>query len=297
MLSLLAWSLVILGSSLASYAVWRAARSARIAERVALGVGAALFLSAATFVVITFVLAALTRSMIPDDELPQAMSGEWTGSSLGTVEAAPDTSDPNSPDTLARQADRSSPRSADRDAGVTAASEKEAEIFGFDARGKAPHADPLTSHGVESDPWLASRCVVATAVDWPSGRRWTFDNECSTPVSIVIVTCTLDDASCSAGQAAQWVYQPQGMILPAKFQRPVTEIEQTVTGVRVRYAACSMAEDRLVQLIGAGMDERASQDWQRQFKDLAASDRCIAAFGLRDGSELSWRQPETASSD
>jgi len=62
------------------------------------------------------------------------------------------------------------------------------------------------------------------------------------------------------------------MLLPAKYQRPVTQDEQTVYGDFVRYAACYVGNQTAIRLIGLDSDARSSATWAQDF--AAADEEC-----------------------
>jgi hypothetical protein len=305
-LTLATLALIVLAASLASFALWRllsVMRNTRALQWLSLSAGTALFLTAAVFAVLATMFAALSKSLPQTSSLADLATIRWHDSaSEAKADTGGDTLDYIASAAIPR---RSSVVSPNLDSGDSSdqLSKRQDPHQVQSANATLPvksdelRLDAQTAHWVQTDLWLASRCVVATGVPLDDGTRWRFENECQLPVAIVVATCDASIALCSS--APRWRYRDNGMILPAKYQRPVTEAEQTVRGSIVRYAACYITGGRLVRLLGADQQERSSTVWQEQFTGLSENDSCVSQVeswstaGAKSGewSDLpNWRQ-------
>lgn len=126
----------------------------------------------------------------------------------------------------------------------------------------------------EADPWAATNCVLAFNPDPANPARWTIENECGAPVGVVFASCSKSPPECSS-QSASWEYQIEGMILPGKAQRPVTDKEVTQYGSQIRYVACMVAAPLTIKLIGQSSESRSSPSWLEQFDATRKGDECL----------------------
>jgi hypothetical protein len=136
-----------------------------------------------------------------------------------------------------------------------------------------------------SDPWAATQCVVPFKREWDDGTRWTIVNDCGVAVAIVIATCEWAAIECSNGT---WRYPADGLLLPAKIQRPTTQAEETQYVNELRHAACAVTDPTAVNLIGMDSEARTEQ-WQSEFAVARVRDTCLSevrgltALGRRSG--------------
>ena len=118
--------------------------------------------------------------------------------------------------------------------------------------------------------------------------RWSLDNGCGRPVAILVAVC----AHGAAGCAGNWVYEPDGMMLPGKAQRPVTMTQETQYGREIRFVACLVSNRAAIGLIGSDSETRTSALWAEQFAAARASDECLsrvqswAAAGRHSGASI-----------
>jgi hypothetical protein len=140
--------------------------------------------------------------------------------------------------------------------------------------GAAPYGVGLVF--TNTDPWAATNCVYAFNRDPAELTRWTIENECGAPVGVVFASCSKSPPECSGPQSASWEYQIDGMTLPGKAQRPVTDEEETRYGSQIRYIACMVAAPLTIKLIGQSSEARSSPSWFEQFDAARNGDECLA---------------------
>jgi hypothetical protein len=124
-------------------------------------------------------------------------------------------------------------------------------------------------------PWAATRCVVAFHMDPSDLQRWTIENDCQWPVAILIATCSLPADECFDRRSRSWRYRPDGMILPARIQRPVTVDEQTQLGRHIRYVACYVTVRDTIRRIARGEDTGPTSFLARS-DGTSAMDMCLS---------------------
>jgi hypothetical protein len=127
-----------------------------------------------------------------------------------------------------------------------------------------------------ADPWAATNCVVAFNPDPADLTRWRIENECGGPVGLVFASCSTSPSECSSRASVSWEYRTDGMILPGKAQRSVTDEEDTQYGSQIRYVACMLAAPLTIKLIGQNSETRSSPEWLVQFDEARNSDECLA---------------------
>jgi len=126
---------------------------------------------------------------------------------------------------------------------------------------------------MEADPWAATKCVYAINLD-PGLSRWKIENECGTPVGVVLASCSKGPRECGLASTS-WEYRRDGMILPGKIQRPVTDKEETQYGTQIRYVACVLATPVTIELIGQSGESRSSPSWSGNFAAARVDDECL----------------------
>jgi hypothetical protein len=126
---------------------------------------------------------------------------------------------------------------------------------------------------VPRDPWSATQCVVALQLDPANPDRWTFENVCDQSVAIFIAPCNAPADTC--GSRAPGVHSESHalMLLPAKYQRPVTDAEQTWRGTTMHFEACYVGST-LHALLGRNSELRATSAWQAEYADALAAATC-----------------------
>jgi hypothetical protein len=142
-------------------------------------------------------------------------------------------------------------------------------------RAAADIAARVSNTGVvaSADPWGATKCVVPVHLDPANPTRWTIKNDCGAPVGIVLATCMRSAPECNVSKA--WQYEEDGMVLPAKYQRSVTEAEQTRTGHQLRHLACTVTTPAAIRLIGLDSETRSSPSWRAEFESVRERDECL----------------------
>jgi hypothetical protein len=129
-----------------------------------------------------------------------------------------------------------------------------------------------------ADPWAATKCVVPIHGDPADLMRWKVVNDCGVPVGIVIATCSQSEAECNARGSKAWKYQLDGMILPAKPQRSVSEAEETVRAGQLRHLACVVTNPDSIRRIGkeqVGSSPASRED----FEPVRKMDDCLVRVG------------------
>lgn len=74
----------------------------------------------------------------------------------------------------------------------------------------------------------------------------------------------------------RWTYEARGIVLPEKWQRTVTALEQTFHGERIERLACALSSARAIELVGESSEVRATEEWQREFEEARALDDCMS---------------------
>jgi hypothetical protein len=127
--------------------------------------------------------------------------------------------------------------------------------------------------GTIAEPWSATQCVVAFQIDPADETLWVLENECATAVAIVIASCDQSADQCATN--ATWRYRANGMMLPAKWQRPVTLDESTQVGRRIRFVACNLNTTEGARLVGTDRSLQAPGEWSDRFEAARESDECL----------------------
>jgi hypothetical protein len=127
--------------------------------------------------------------------------------------------------------------------------------------------------GTTLEPWSATRCVVAFRIDPADATRWIIENDCATAVAILIASCDHSADRCATD--ASWRYRSNGILLPAKWQRPVTQDESAHLGAQIRFVACNVETAEGARLIGGADAQMISQQWSDQLQSTLQSDDCI----------------------
>ena len=139
------------------------------------------------------------------------------------------------------------------------------------AAGGAPRAPgPVFA---ASDPWAATKCVVAINPDPAQLTRWTLESECGVPVAILFASCSAGPHECAGSQS--WNYQEGPLTLPDKARRPVPLVEQTRNGKSIRFAACFLSSPAAIELIGQDRETRTSSSWREEFEAARSGDECL----------------------
>jgi hypothetical protein len=104
----------------------------------------------------------------------------------------------------------------------------------------------------------------------------------------VIATCSQSEAECNARESRAWKYQLDGMILPAKPQRSVTEAEETVRAVQLRHLACVVTNADAIKHIGkeqVGFSPASREDFEpvRKMDDCLVRVRELSIVGQSTG--------------
>jgi hypothetical protein len=261
-------------ASLASY--WLNHRTVTNGRHVVgwltLAVGCALLLFAAVLGVTTW-LAALTPAPIAETAMP----------TIGQP-AAPraDTTVANDSPVVAA---RAKPRDAKRSSSTHDSASRRSDL----PRDTTPTQLPAsklqdaalprsraTILAAAAGPWGATRCVFALRKDPANPTNWTLENECDAAVGIVLASC--NDASRCVGGG--WDYLRDGILLPAKAQRSISQEEQTYSGVHIRYVACLIENAAAIELLS--IDPPRTSKWREAFEAAAQIDPCLIA--MRNGS-------------
>lgn len=291
--TLLFLAVVVALASLASYlwSQWRARSGSETVAFAGLGLGTALMLAAVFLVVVGVLLlshqwlmrlhdSAAAQNATAAAEIPRAnpfRSARVEPSPTGLASAVQ-----SSARTRAREQVEARPRSArwtEEPATTRARSNQLPEVQSSQSRSLVASA---------SDPWAATRCVVPIEREWRDGTRWTIVNDCGVTVAIVIATCETPAAACPNGA---WRYRENGLLLPAKSQRPTTETEETQYSNELRHAACVVSDSSAINLIGTANAERSEQ-WLSELEEARAHDACLsevrrlAQLGARSGMPL-----------
>jgi hypothetical protein len=139
-----------------------------------------------------------------------------------------------------------------------------------------------------ADPWAATKCVVPIHGDPADLIRWKVVNDCGVPVGIVIATCSLSEGECNAQGTKAWKYQLDGMILPAKPQRSVSETEETVRAGQLHHLACAVTNPGAIKRIGkeqVGPSPSSREDFAptRMMDDCLVRVRELSIIGQSTG--------------
>lgn len=279
----LAIVLLVAAASLASYLAGQWNRSGGALARSALTVGAALLLAASIFGVIAVSWLSLLR--IPLEARLQQMLDRSSEASIGrppSSGAAPASQKPRLASDAAAQPAVNREGAASREllAGALERFEDEQTIAGVNAPTARQNSNAAAAYAGASspspDPWAATSCVVAINLDPDDLSRWTLENDCDAPVGVVLATCAESIHECATPRSTSWRYEPKGMILPAKHQRPTTAAEQTRIGRGLRYVACFVTSPDAVRLIGMSIAEQTSSSRAPEFAMARESDECLA---------------------
>jgi hypothetical protein len=92
--------------------------------------------------------------------------------------------------------------------------------------------------------------------DWNGVTRWTIVNDCGAPVGVMIGN--------------------EGLVLPAKYQRSVTEAEERIDAASLHHSACFVTNARAIRLIGMSMEARSTADWRAEFETERQEDPCLS---------------------
>jgi hypothetical protein len=150
-------------------------------------------------------------------------------------------------------------------------------------------AGGVVASGTATEPWSATRCVIAFQIDPADETHWIIENGCTTAVGIVIASCTQRADQCATNTA--WSYRPNGMLLPAKAQRPVTQDESTQVGRRIRFVACNVTSAAGTRLIDTDRAMSSSREWNSSFQSATEIDGCIEQ--VRQWSEAGRRSSQS----
>lgn len=277
--------LLVCGASLASYVFsrWLAARTGRAIGWTGIALGTVFLLAAATITVLsTSVLSTLQwPGRAADDASASARIGNLSASSEAahggrTQESARQPTPSRSGAATQSKAGDRIVDTVDSEQSSAGESQPIKQLFLSDAAGdatRAPHSGRTA--GVIVDPWAATRCVRSFRPDSEDLDRWSVENECLEPVAVLIATCSQSVEECNPRQAMSWKYQRGGMILPAKWQRPVSALEDTARGRQVRFVACLVTTPIAIRLIGSDSETRSSAAWLEQFAIARENDECL----------------------
>jgi hypothetical protein len=278
--------LLVCAASLASYLFsrWLAARTGRTIGWAAIALGTVFLLAAAT-------IAVLATGLLSALQWPERAADEAsTPAQVGDLSPVPEpahgegTEQQTAGQSIqARTGTAARPRTGDRPVGATSPAQSAAgetqwveKISSSGTSADAASAPPPgRAAGVIVNPWAATRCVRAFHPDPEDLDRWSIENECLGPVAVLLAICMQSADECNARQAVSWKYQRGGMILPAKAQRPVSVLEDTLRGRQVRFVACFVTTPAAIGLIGSNSETRASA-WLEQFATARENDECLA---------------------
>jgi hypothetical protein len=116
------------------------------------------------------------------------------------------------------------------------------------------------------DLWAATRCVVPIRREWDGVTRWTIVNDCGAPVGVLAAS--------------------EALVLPAKYQRSVTEAEERIDTTSLHHSACLVTNPRAIRLIGMNIETRRTADWQAEFATARQEDPCLSAIPRPRGTGL-----------
>lgn len=280
--TLLLLAVVVALASLASYwlSQWRARDGGQTFTFAGLGIGTGLMLAAVFLLVLGVVLivqqwvsrldgampesenaiADIARRPNPFDSV-SSVSGEPTSDERTGLVPTRARAQARSDENRSREVRPTEPSSA---AGVSTE-----DIIARKSVGGQRGTGVLSA----SDPWAATRCVVPVRREWDDGTRWTIVNDCGVAVAILIAVCARPESECSS---RAWRYPEDGLTLPAKHQRSVTEAEQTQYANELRHAACVVTDPTAVVLMGLNGEERNTPDRQRAFAEARLRDACLS---------------------
>ena len=125
---------------------------------------------------------------------------------------------------------------------------------------------------VAGAPWGATECVHAFNFDPADLTRWRIENECGVPVGVLFAACPESSGQC---RADAWHYPTDGIILPAKAQRPVFQEDDTRSGGAISYIACAVATPSAIELIGRSTEVRSSLSWKEAWDIARSKDDCL----------------------
>lgn len=276
-------------ASLASYALsqWRTRRGGGTMALAGVGFGTALLLSAVFLIVMALLLLShqwLSRLNDTSAEIGDQAARIATPNPFAAIEASSFSPSADEIEETPRgnadvQRTRRPERIEDDTSRAPAMSLSDATTTLASSR---PRKTSTIDPALASDPWAATRCVVPIAREWRDGTRWTIVNDCGAVVAVLIATC---EPSCVGDR---WHYLVDGMLLPAKIQRPTTEAEETQYAKELRHAACVVNDSKAVDLIGTGLQDRG-ETWQVELEEARSRDGCLneirrlSLLGTRSG--------------
>lgn len=276
--TLLLLAAVVALVTLASYLfhLWRARHGGGTVAIAGLGIGAGLLLAAALLLVFGIVLIVqqwLSRLDATTPESEGAML-EIPNSPNPFDRVSGEPSPERSRPVAARERARSRPDENPSHDSRQATSASEVGVAAEDLIAEKP-AD--RQHGADvpsaSDPWATTRCVVPVRREWDDGTRWTIVNDCGVAVAILIAVCARSESDCPS---RAWRYPEDGLTLPPKYRRSVTEAEQTQYVNGLRHAACVVTDPTAVELIALDREARNTPDRQRAFEEARLRDACLS---------------------
>jgi hypothetical protein len=275
--------LLVCAASLASwlFSRWLAARTGRALGWVGIAVGTVFLLVAATIAVLsTGLLSTLRWSESVADRAS-------TSAQVGNLSASPESKHGKGAEqsvqaragtaALSKVGDRVVDATADEQSAVDETQPVKQLFRSNTPAGAASTPRTGRTAGVIVDPWAATRCVRSFHPDAEDLDRWSIENECLGPVAVLIATCMQSADECNYRQQASWKYPRGGMILPAKWQRPVSMLEDTVRGRQVRFVACLVTTPVAIRLIGSNSETRSSDTWIERFAAARENDECLAS--------------------
>jgi hypothetical protein len=296
-------SLLVLVASLASYVLSQSGfirSGGRTFAWASISMGTTLLLAAVVIVVLAIAFFSKLRLLTSGTEATQAVTstqpyprpnpfreGVPAGTNSVVQSDAPQV-DSN---------DRTSGRTRRQGRSTRAGNELEQQPTASSVTSKTEHqssnalATRVGSPGVltaAADPWAATKCVVPIHGDPADLMRWKLVNDCGVPVGIVIATCSQSEAECNARGSRAWKYQIDGMTLPAKPQRSVTEAEETVRAAQLRHLACAITDPNAIKRIGkeqVGPSLASREDFEsvRKMDDCLVRVRELSIIGQSTG--------------
>jgi hypothetical protein len=236
---------------------------------IGVGIGAILLLFAAIIALTTIWIDSIRP--VPSAELPVPTVGQPLASRISAARTATNDREASASEPWQTSARTSVPiTSSGRDAGAgSEAARLQRPIRNIDASAVRPRGPVAPTSG---HLWGATRCVLAVRQD-PQAARWTLDNECGVPVGIMLATCDDDQPQCAGG----WKYVQQGMLLPAKQQRSVSQREQTQSGVKIRYIACAIEDADTVRFMALDPPATLTSAHREALDAAAQNDLCVGA--------------------